>query len=624
MGPSMKSLYQPLANSTIRLLEIHPGERREPLTLSLSPVSLDSAPAYEAISYHWGSATDVVPVTCNGVKVFITTSLFGALSQFRLAERQRTLWADAICINQGFLPEKSAQVGLMPQIYSLATRVLIWLGPLDDGATVLRLPEWIKETQALLPPPPATFDASDAAVRMQELNADSMERRREGKLNVYDYDWAPLTVLVARPWFRRKWIVQEVVLAREAVLCVGHVRLPWTELALLVYTMSALEVVNIAAESILKKTVTEKGSGPFALSQVFVQPMDNILFILQVSEYRQHATLVDGIMATRSFKCTVEHDHIYALLGLQFKHTSIKVNYEIPIVESFVRFAKAALLEGQSLQLLGLAPFKTLFGVPEVERLPLPSWAPDLRMIEYPATLVSYSVLKQRFHAGGHSKPILSLSEDHLVLCAHGRIIDTVKALAPSLVDILHLDHPDIRSHKDFIEFLSNSQVDSPYYNKWLSTCYDFAVSNAPCPQAEVMSIFARTIVCNMNSREGLADPQMLDSFPDYLASCTGEPATPNKEQSPNPFFYPICTAINQALISHDFCVTEHQRLGQIPIGSEPGDRICILIGGETPYVIRATGQGKYRLIGEAYVDGVMYGEALEESKYHDEEIQIE
>ncbi|KAI0424744.1 heterokaryon incompatibility protein-domain-containing protein [Xylaria sp. FL1042] len=587
MEPNMGGIYQPLANSTIRLLDVHSGEGTEPLTLSLSLVSLDSNPTYEAISYHWGSAKDVVPVTCNGVEIFITTSLFGALSQFRLAERRRTLWADAICINQKFLPEKSVQVGLMAQIYSQATRVLIWVGPLDDAGILLRLPEWMKETQALLPPPPATFDAPDAALRMQEIDADSMQRRHQGKPNLYDHDWEPLTVLVARPWFRRKWIVQEVALAREAVLCVGHVQFPWTELALLAYTMSAFEVVQIASQSIITKRGPEKGNGPLALSPVFIQPIDNILFILQVSEHRQRATLVDGVMATRSFLCTDEHDHIYVLLGLQIKHTPIKVDYRTPAVEIFVQFAKAALLEGESLQVLGLAPYKSILGVPEGERLRLPSWAPDLRMIEYPATLVSYSVLKQRFHAGGHEKPILSSSEDRLVLRARGRIIDTVKALAPTLVDILQLDHPDIRSRRDFVEFPSNSLLDQSHYDKWLSTCYDFAVSNVSYPQAELMSTFARTMVCNMNAREGLADLQMLDSFPDYLAARTGKPTTPNKEQRPNPFFSPIFTAISQALFGHDFCVTTHQRLGQIPIGAEPGDHICILDTGRRRDTIR-------------------------------------
>ncbi|KAI0912717.1 heterokaryon incompatibility protein-domain-containing protein [Ustulina deusta] len=511
----------------------------------------------------------------------------------------------------------------MPQIYSQATRVLIWLGPLDEARVLLRLPEWIQQTRALLPPPPATFDAPEAALQFQELLADAVQRRHEGKSNLYDYDWQPLATLVARPWFRRKWIVQEVVLAHEAVLCVGHVRLPWTELALLTYTMSAFELVTVASDSIGKDYKSENGKGPWTLALSFTLPMQNIVFILEVSQYRQHATLMDGVLATNHFLCTVEHDHIYALLGLQLKHASIKVDYKIPVAESFVRFAQAMLFEAQSLKVFGLAPYKSFFQVPDIERLPLPSWVPDLRQIQYVATLVSFSVLKQRFHAGGLGKPILNLSEDGLILRAHGRIIDTVKALAPTWVDVLQLDYPNVRSNKDILELIANSRLNSPF-NKWIIICYDFVVRNATCRQAELMSAFARTMVCNMNSREGLAEPAMLDSFPDYLASCSDKAATSGKEHSPNPHFMPICTAVSQAAMGRVFCITEHLRLGQVPIGSEPGDRICILVGGEIPYVIRRTGQGRYRLIGEAYIDGVMDGEALEDNKYQNEEIHIE
>ncbi|KAI0529986.1 heterokaryon incompatibility protein-domain-containing protein [Xylaria digitata] len=559
-------LYKDLPGSTIRLLDIHPGEGTEPLTLSLSPVSLDSLPAYEAISYHWGPVTDVVPVI-----------LFGALSQFRLADRQRTLWADAICINQTHLAEK------------------------DEARVLLHLPEWVQETRALLPPPLAAFDAPNAMLQFQKLLADALQRRREGKSNLYDHDWKPLVTLVAWPWFRRKWIVQEVVLAREAVLCIGHARLSWTELALLAYTMSTFELVTVAGRQ-----------QPMDAYWVFAMPMNNITFILEISQYRQHATLMDGIMATNHFLCTVEHDHIYALLGLQFKNISIKADYEIPAAESFVRFAKGILLEGRSLKVLGLAPYKSLLRVPDTERLPLPSWVPDLRYNQHIATLVSFSVLKQRFHAGGRGKPIISLSENGLVLHARGRIIDTVTALPLTWVDVLQPDHPEARSNIDILELGTKGHVNAPP-NKWLLDCYNLAVRNITRPEAELMSAFAHTMVCNMNSREGLAEPGILNSFSEYLASLPGNVATPDKERAPNPHFMPICTAVTQAAGGRAFCITEQQC-----------DRICILTGGETPYMIRPTEYGRYRLIGEAYVDGVMDGEALGDAKYQDEEIQIE
>jgi hypothetical protein len=58
----------------------------------------------------------------------ITESLFAALEHIRQPNRCRTLWADAVCIDQKDPVERSVQILLMRDIYSNASRILIWLG----------------------------------------------------------------------------------------------------------------------------------------------------------------------------------------------------------------------------------------------------------------------------------------------------------------------------------------------------------------------------------------------------------------------------------------------------------------------------------------------------------------
>jgi hypothetical protein len=48
--------------------------------------------------------------------------------------RTRTLWVDAICINQKSLEERNKQVVLMGDIYKCAQRVLIWLGEASEAS----------------------------------------------------------------------------------------------------------------------------------------------------------------------------------------------------------------------------------------------------------------------------------------------------------------------------------------------------------------------------------------------------------------------------------------------------------------------------------------------------------
>jgi hypothetical protein len=43
----------------------------------------------------------------------------------------------------------------------------------------------------------------------------------------------------------------------------------------------------------------------------------------------------------------------------------------------------------------------------------------------------------------------------------------------------------------------------------------------------------------------------------------------------------------------------------------EPGDAVAVLIGCQVPFVLRKSVGGRYKIVGEAYVDGIMDGEAM-------------
>jgi len=69
------------------------------------------------------------------------------------------------------------------------------------------------------------------------------------------------------------------------------------------------------------------------------------------------------------------------------------------------------------------------------------------------------------------------------------------------------------------------------------------------------------------------------------------------------------------------FCITEQGRLAMVSPYTKAGDLICVLFGGQMPFVLRSFSEiNLCRLVGEWYVDGVMDGEALrehiEEGKY--------
>ncbi|CAG9977965.1 unnamed protein product [Clonostachys byssicola] len=115
-------------NSEIRLFEIAPGDGDDEICCSLSVVSLNNHPRFEALSYVWGDPSIKKNVTVDGASHLVTVNLESALRDLRYPSNRRTIWADAICINQDDLDEKNHQIPLMGDIYRKASQVVAYLG----------------------------------------------------------------------------------------------------------------------------------------------------------------------------------------------------------------------------------------------------------------------------------------------------------------------------------------------------------------------------------------------------------------------------------------------------------------------------------------------------------------
>lgn len=121
----------------------------------------------------------------------------------------RTLWIDSICINQTDLDERSQQVQMMSMIYTRSSNVCIWLGEdTDDDELAIN---FIHEEIAHL----RNFDT---------ISSDE----------TYSEKWHALMMLMQREWFTRRWVVQEIALAKRAQIHCGPYSIPWKEFAIAV------------------------------------------------------------------------------------------------------------------------------------------------------------------------------------------------------------------------------------------------------------------------------------------------------------------------------------------------------------------------------------------------------
>ena len=151
-------VYKPLdsANAEIRLLKVVFDVKQvlgrvnvDPLIGSLKhyylPISTLSRmqrmvrsaqlPAFKALSYIWRDQARTHEITIDNKRLSITENLYKALRDVqRDAVGDTYIWADAICICQDDLAERSAQILLIREIYYSAAFVNIWLGsPTEEG-----------------------------------------------------------------------------------------------------------------------------------------------------------------------------------------------------------------------------------------------------------------------------------------------------------------------------------------------------------------------------------------------------------------------------------------------------------------------------------------------------------
>lgn len=112
------------------------GNKKPPTTdieVEVSIHRFEDCPKYEALSYCWGVPMGAkFHIKCNGYSFYALPSLRDALYALRLPDKPRTLWIDAICINQNTdnraLNERGQQVSMMQDIYRKSNRTVVWLG----------------------------------------------------------------------------------------------------------------------------------------------------------------------------------------------------------------------------------------------------------------------------------------------------------------------------------------------------------------------------------------------------------------------------------------------------------------------------------------------------------------
>lgn len=293
-----------LAASEIRFFELLPRTNGSEITGSFHSTRLSSSLDYVALSYTWGDSASAYNIRLDsGKSIAVRKNLWNFLrQQSGIITRPVLFWIDAICINQSDVHERNHQVSLMKEIYANATEVIIWLG---DAA-----------------------NNSDLAVDFISGQAQrTLRTRGPGYYPVWNREVGKaLRALCERRYWRRMWIIQEVLHAKKLAVWCGSKSFDWSHIESLYLKLKTLEDTNWFAHHEFHMNVMQSAAA---------------VIVWQRAHYRHPDTpsprLQTLIEIFRDWQCADVRDKVFALAGMAESGTKITPDYGLSTIDVYFR-----------------------------------------------------------------------------------------------------------------------------------------------------------------------------------------------------------------------------------------------------------------------------------------------
>ncbi|QIX01744.1 hypothetical protein AMS68_007261 [Peltaster fructicola] len=441
----------------------------------------------------------------------------------------------------------------MGTIYEQAAKTIVWLGDGNEQTTaafaLLMKLRKLAEYRSLIAALAECTPVEALQHAQVVVNAvDAGTELGDGIAGVF--------VVLKRAWFSRLWTVQEVVVAKSQLFYCGQDSCSLDDIVALAtlaeyYERSCWQIRNMvrAAKMLWKYAV----------------------------EYRKHQrsplwTLLDAFSQTL-YVCSEPHDRIYALLALQPsssepEHCAIAVDYQLPMTKVVQQATEAMIKCTRSLDVLQSRGLQETADVPHW----VPSWSAATGISRVRRNHTPFTASKTYPHVWeGSTDGILSVRGRQLT-----RIEDTTVLMVS-------------KSRDEALDDFLKTGVILPWYEALLSQKGHSRVE--PC----FLNLLARTLTCGWAQMD--------------------EPARHEKTTEAQLF------ALLDKLGGRSALHRCHQRrlaslegvamIALVPAEAQADDVICVVHGSTTPLVLRMAAQ-KYEYIGACFVEGMMYGEAVD------------
>jgi hypothetical protein len=598
------------------------GSVDEPLQGKLIETPLDNQHTYTALSYAWGGNVRSKEIRIEGTAFPITPSLEPALLRIRTCIKSANigtcLWIDSICINQEDESEKSCQVQLMADIYQQATQVLVFLCAdlsfHNESVDILCLAVYLLQETS----------RQSGLERIIQMENSGIMDKKDG--------WRNLVSFFAMPWFRRTWIIQEYVIAKEVVFFSGQTKINSDYLYVGCRAISALGLDLFSSYRQIPPDVVIAGQG-----------WKSFLALGHTrAEYHnsgEKPSLLNLITRFAESESTLARDRLFAFLGLAgiAYIPELKPDYEESLMSIVCRYAKYYLQQPETQR-------QMLYACEVRDTLRrFPSWAPDLISPSAKFGLSAFSI--NRYSASAHKSftPFdFEQDEANNMLRLRGYRVDRLSWVGKHTWDV--------ENASSLNALLEDAQVLAPVVEKYatsqnlnhLDSEDDAGAQNSPKSMREFVGILL-PYVANSYLKHASWASKFLELGKGFTSGTTtllvnGEIESTiysnnnNMEQSQSSCRAQSTDDLEQQkndtfslMHLRKGALTGTGRFGVVAKLAQEGDFVFIVRGLPVPFLIRCNEekQNVVQLVGHAFIDGLMFGEAFEKSEPLEELIKV-
>ncbi|KAI1437465.1 HET-domain-containing protein [Xylaria sp. CBS 124048] len=604
--------YKPLNAGEMRLLVI----KKSPFYPSVIRADIVHRPVYpppqeyEAVSYRWGSSDLSEEIIVDGCRFPVTRSAFEVLLARRSVWRERTIWIDALCIHQRDVEEKNEQVQLMREIYQRASRVVAFLG----GDWRLRLAG------------PLIYQLFGLSFQYETDSMDWANETEEARTP----RWRALADLFSNEYFNRAWVIQEIAVGHKVELYIGGTYIPWMIFAQYVvesWCFSTRRRHMLTGSDEKERRIWRNGHTFENIAVLTTLRPDAEEWTGALGNLTQLLRLENLLYLTFNFRASDPRDKVFAIMGIaggtDGEADLVKTpDYHLPVEQVFRNAARAVFARPSErrtvVHVLALAG--TGF---TPTRRHMPSWVPDFgeERLCYPLSTVLDK--GARFTALADLPQGIEVpTNDANSLLLKGARIDRMSDLAESGV----LDW-GLRNRE-----LVDTFTIVPRLHAFVYSAMALCGKHSASPGAGEEMIRERlwsVLIAGRIERER-ADAKFKKAFPpwvkklDLIVSARDrahyeqlvrDTVWDDGDDGDDGVSFEMASAyehsVTEACLGRRVGITEAGRLCIVPPLSRVGDDVMIPFGAQTPFLVRQRGEGSYELVGEAWVEGVMYGEMV-------------